>query len=109
VMEAQRTTKGTWAPTTPSPTGRKRWPGRELPRMYVTEVGERWRQRTQNELTVQAKKRIFFELARGLDRYSERGQEYVDELHAIMRVNRLSPADETYLAAGPVYLVVPPK
>ena len=77
--------------------------------MYVTEVGERWRQRTQNELTVQAKKRIFFELARGLDRYSDRGQEYVDELHAIMRVNRLSPADETYLAAGPVYLVVPPK
>lgn len=50
-----------------------------------------------------------YELARGLDRYSERGQEYVDELHAIMRVNRLSPADDTYLAPGPVYLVVPPE
>jgi uncharacterized FlgJ-related protein len=50
-----------------------------------------------------------YELARGLDRYSERGQAYVDELHAIMRVNRLSPADETYLAPGPVYLVVPPE
>jgi uncharacterized FlgJ-related protein len=50
-----------------------------------------------------------YELARGLDRYSERGQEYVDELHAIMRVNRLKEADETYLAPGPVYLVIPPR
>lgn len=33
---------------------------RELPRMFLTDIGERWRQRTQNELTVQAKKRIFF-------------------------------------------------
>ena len=33
---------------------------RELPRMYLTAIGERWKQRTQNELTVQAKKRIFF-------------------------------------------------
>ncbi len=49
-----------------------------------------------------------YELARGLDRYSERGQAYVDELHSIMQVNRLMEADETYLAPGPVYLVVPP-
>jgi uncharacterized FlgJ-related protein len=50
-----------------------------------------------------------YALARGLDRYSERGQAYVDELHAIIRVNRLREADGTYLAPGPVYLVIPPK
>jgi len=50
-----------------------------------------------------------YELARGLDRYSERRQEYVDELHTIMRVNRLREADGTYLAPGPVYMVIPPK
>lgn len=65
------------------------------------------------ELRVEARKAgeplSGYELARGLDRYSERGQEYVDELHAIMRVNKLREADDTYLAPGPVYLVVPPE
>jgi uncharacterized FlgJ-related protein len=49
-----------------------------------------------------------YELAGGLDRYSERGQEYVDELRAMIETNRLRETDETYLAPGPVYLVVPP-
>lgn len=50
-----------------------------------------------------------YELAAGLDNYSERGQEYVDEIRAMIDVNRLRLADETYLAPGPVYLVVPPE
>ncbi len=39
-------------------------------------------------------------LAETLDRYSERGVDYVNSLHAIMRVNRLGPADSAYLARG---------
>jgi hypothetical protein len=51
---------------------------------------------------------IGYDLAGGLDRYSERGQEYVDDLHAMIETNQLRDADFTYLAPGPVYLVVPP-
>jgi uncharacterized FlgJ-related protein len=51
---------------------------------------------------------IGYDLAGGLDRYSERGQEYVDDLHAMIETNLLRDADFTYLAPGPVYLVVPP-
>ncbi len=50
-----------------------------------------------------------YELARGLDRYSERGQEYVDELRSLIELNRLRDTDLTYLAPEPVYLVVPPE
>jgi uncharacterized FlgJ-related protein len=50
-----------------------------------------------------------YELAGGLDRYSERGQEYVDELRSMIDTNQLRDADATYLAPGPVYLVVPPE
>jgi uncharacterized FlgJ-related protein len=46
-------------------------------------------------------------LAAGLDRYSERGQEYVDEIRSMIEFNGLEDTDETYLAPGPVYLVVP--
>jgi len=42
-----------------------------------------------------------------LDKYSERGAEYVKSLHAIMRVNRLTDADEAYLSEGPDLLLVP--
>jgi uncharacterized FlgJ-related protein len=49
-----------------------------------------------------------YELARGLDRYSERGQAYVDDLHAMIENNLLRDTDVTFLAPGPVYLVVPP-
>ena len=48
-----------------------------------------------------------YELAAGLDRYSERGQDYVDELRSMIDYNGLRPTDETYLAEAPVYLLVP--
>ena len=48
-----------------------------------------------------------YALAGGLDRYSERGQEYVDEIRSMIEYNDLEETDETYLAPGPVYLVVP--
>ena len=38
-----------------------------------------------------------WELARTLDKYSERGIEYVKSLHAIMKYNRLNDADQAYL------------
>jgi len=47
------------------------------------------------------------DLARGLIRYSERGQAYVDEIQQLLRFNRLEDTDVTYLAPGPVYLVLP--
>ena len=46
-------------------------------------------------------------LAETLDRYSERGVEYVKSLHAIMRVNHLDAADSAYLGAGPAIFLVP--
>jgi len=51
---------------------------------------------------------IGYDLARGLDHYSERGQAYVDDLQSMIENNRLRDTDFTYLAKGPVYLVVPP-
>ena len=51
---------------------------------------------------------IGYELARGLDRDSERGQAYVDDLHSMIENNLLRDTDFTYLAPGPVYLVVTP-
>jgi uncharacterized FlgJ-related protein len=48
-----------------------------------------------------------WDLADTLDRYSERGQGYVDSLHAIMRVNHLNAADEAYLGDGPTILLIP--
>jgi Bax protein len=46
-------------------------------------------------------------LAETLDRYSERGVEYVKSLQAIMRVNHLDAADSAYLANGPTIWLVP--
>jgi Bax protein len=46
-------------------------------------------------------------LAETLDKYSERGQAYVESLHAIMRVNKLGPADDAYLGDGPVIRLIP--
>jgi len=48
-----------------------------------------------------------FELAGTLDKYSERGQAYVDGLHAIMRVNQLAAADLAHLANDEVILIEP--
>ena len=38
-----------------------------------------------------------WQLAKTLDKYSERGIEYVKSLHAIMKFNRLNDADQAYL------------
>jgi len=48
-----------------------------------------------------------FELADTLDKYSERGQAYVDGLHTIMRVNKLAAADLAHLANDEVILIEP--
>lgn len=40
------------------------------------------------------------ELAAGLDQYSERGEAYVKEVRAIIRVNRLADVDTAYLREG---------
>lgn len=48
-----------------------------------------------------------YELARTLTKYSERGEHYVESLHAIMRVNRLGPADQATFAPGEAVLLVP--
>ena len=48
-----------------------------------------------------------YELAEGLTSYSERGEEYVKSLHAIMRVNHLHAVDSAYLAPGEVRYLVP--
>jgi Bax protein len=48
-----------------------------------------------------------WDLAEGLTSYSERGEEYVKSLHAIMRVNKLAPADTAFLKDGPVVTLRP--
>jgi uncharacterized FlgJ-related protein len=46
-------------------------------------------------------------LAETLINYSERGEEYVKSLHAIMRVNHLNATDSAYLAGDRVIYLVP--
>lgn len=46
-------------------------------------------------------------LAKTLDKYSERGEAYVETLLSIMRVNHLSKAEEAYLVLVPVILLIP--
>jgi uncharacterized FlgJ-related protein len=48
-----------------------------------------------------------WKLAEALTRYSERGEEYVKSLHAIMSYNQLDPADDAYLADGTTIYLVP--
>jgi len=49
----------------------------------------------------QKKKKITgWELAKTLDKYSERGQGYIDSLHNMMQYNKLSQADDAYLSDG---------
>ena len=48
-----------------------------------------------------------WELANTLTSYSERGQEYVDSLHSVMKVNMLQPADDAHLGDGPTILLIP--
>jgi uncharacterized FlgJ-related protein len=47
------------------------------------------------------------DLAPKLDKYSERGQDYVDDLLAIIRVNKLDQVDQLQLQHDPVILLVP--
>lgn len=48
-----------------------------------------------------------WDLAETLLAYSERGAEYVESLHSIMRVNKLGDTDMAVLAKGPVWEVYP--
>ena len=48
-----------------------------------------------------------WELAKTLDKYSERGPAYVESLQAIMRVNQLDPADDAFLGDGPTIYLIP--
>ena len=59
------------------------------------------------ELRKTGKKVTGWELANTLTKYSERGQEYVDSLHSLMKVNKLQPTDEAYLNDGPTILLIP--
>ncbi|MGB5276489.1 MAG: glucosaminidase domain-containing protein [Gammaproteobacteria bacterium] len=45
----------------------------------------------------QSKEPTGWDLAKALDKYSERGVDYVKSLHAIMRYNKLNDADHAYL------------
>lgn len=49
------------------------------------------------KIRLENRKPTGYELADTLDKYSERGQAYVDGLHAIMRVNKLAAADDARL------------
>lgn len=59
------------------------------------------------ELREQGKTPDGVSLARTLTRYSERGEEYVNTLLGIMRINNLATADEAYLKKDPVILFIP--
>ena len=48
-----------------------------------------------------------WELAKTLTKYSERGQEYVDALHSLMKTNMLMETDDAYLGDGPTILLTP--
>jgi len=50
------------------------------------------------KLRAEGKKVTGFELAKKLDKYSERGLKYVEGLHAIMRINKLAPTDDAHLS-----------
>lgn len=48
-----------------------------------------------------------YELAKTLDKYSERGVDYVNALHAMMRINNLAPADKAVLVGDEIIFLVP--
>ena len=62
--------------------------------------------RLRAELRAAGKQLTSVALADGLIKYSERGQEYVDTLKSIMRVNHLDIADDAVFRDGPVRFVV---
>ena len=59
------------------------------------------------ELRAKGERMSGWELAKTLDKYSERGPAYVESLHGIMKVNQLDPADDAYLGDGPTIWLIP--
>jgi uncharacterized FlgJ-related protein len=59
------------------------------------------------ELRAKGERMSGWELAKALDKYSERGPAYVESLHGIMRVNQLDPADDAFLGDGPTIWLIP--
>jgi len=53
------------------------------------------------ELRKNGQKITGWELAKTLDKYSERGQKYIDGLHAMISFNKLQATDDAYLNNGP--------
>ena len=53
------------------------------------------------KLRKKGKKVTGWELANTLDKYSERRQAYIDDLHSMMRINKLKGTDDAYLTDGP--------
>jgi len=62
-----------------------------------------------SRLIDEEKKVSGYELAKMLDKYSERGQAYVDSLHAMMRINHLGDTDDAYLWNRGDILMIPLK
>jgi len=52
-------------------------------------------------------RRSGYELAKTLSKYSERGEDYISSLHAIMRVNKPAPTDQAYLIDEAATMLVP--
>jgi uncharacterized FlgJ-related protein len=68
--------------------------------MYNINIGhayEKFRNK-RFELRKNKQKITGWELAKTLDKYSERGQAYIDGLHAMMKYNRLQATDDAYLS-----------
>jgi uncharacterized FlgJ-related protein len=59
------------------------------------------------ELRAKGERMSGWELAKTLDKYSERGAAYVESLHGIMQVNQLDPADDAFLGDGPTIWLIP--
>lgn len=53
------------------------------------------------EVRAEGMKATGLELAGTLDKYSERGQAYIDSIRTMIRYNRLQDVDEAYLSTGP--------
>jgi len=62
---------------------------------------------TRVRLRKAGKKVTGFELAKTLDRYSERGEAYVKGLHSLMRINKLRYTDDAYLWDKEVIYITP--
>jgi len=71
--------------------------------MYNINIGHAYEKfRQQRALMRQKGEKITgWELAKTLDKYSERGQAYIDGLHNMMSYNHLQAADDAYLSKNP--------